>query len=745
MNIDFQLINKILVIFTNLLAVWLSFWVYLADKKSKTNRGFFILVIPNLLWIDSYYIASTINNIHLSLFLTRLTFAFTFIFFITLYYFFVIWFSEKTGKYIIFGKFLIVYELLFGMICAFTDLILPKISVGQYGIIPIFSTFGKITFHISVAVMVVLVIAILVSKYFKSSTQIRQKIQYFLLGIFIFLITNFIIGVILPILFNIHDYYYITSTATIVFLSFTAYAIVKSNLFDVKIIITSLFVGITTILLAIDTYFFVHNPVLHTFKIIALIGYSCFGYFLIKNVQNEITQRKKLEELTQLLETKSNDLSLLLADSESKSQDVSALLSISQIGAISLRADQTIQKMMDFIPTLFGNIGYIGGIMALKNSEKNKTSIYLITQNKNTNEIGKLINKNIDEKEGDKNLLLKTIQTKSTYTSDKLSDIFDNNELVVFCNSLQKKIGIKSIASVPVIHLGQIKGVVVFILKKKDSLIDQRDKKIMTNFANQLGSVLTNSQLFEEISNDTKKLQKINTELSEMLESKSTFLSVASHQLRTPVSIAKGMLSMVVDGIVKDDKKDLFIKRSLVAVERLSEIIHDLLSANAVESSKYTLNKEATDIEAIIEKTIKERQEIVQFKKLKLIFNKSRNLVPKLFVDPTKTREVISNLIDNAIQYTPNGDIEINTFIKDNKFYFEIKDSGIGIAKEDMKKLFKKLSRLTNAIAVRPDGSGLGLYLVKKIIKAHKGNVIVRSEGINKGSTFTLFLPIVRK
>lgn len=925
MDIDFNLVNKILVVLINLMALWLSFWVYSADKKNKINRGFSILVIPNLLWIDFYYTASIINDYYLSLFFTRLTFACAFIFFIGLYYFFVIWFVEKSGKYLLFGKILIIYELFFSVLCAFTNLILPRITIGRFGIIPVFSFFGKITFHISVAVLVALVIVVLISKYFKSVRQIRVKIQYFLVGIFIFLIVNFVVGVILPIIFNINDYYYLTNYATIIFLSFTAYAIVKQDLFNIKVVFTGLFVGLTAILLATDTFVFTQDATLQILKAGILVGFLLFGYQLIKNVKHEMERREKLESLTKILETRTQDLSALLDISkiiankeidtkkivqeilntmpknlgylgflsgflilhneenntlyayltsqnflmkkatallekiekpyesftipltantlavkcfktqkilvssqlsdfvsppatratanalqkitgshstmmlpvisrgktlgvlgfslkpaveeidsrmrnlaiaftnhlaitlenarhleniEAKTHDISSLLSISHIGASALEKETISQKMIDSIPVLFNHLNQIGGILILINEKNGDVNHYITTKEKTFQQAKKILDKNIFYKpnnlyQNNQSLITKAVQTKEIQMGEKLTDFFAGLIKPDDSRTLQKIIKVDSIAAVPILTLGKPQGVILLLLTKPLNQILQRDREIMLNFANQLGIALKNRHLYNQVVSDTKKLKTANHDLQELVESKSTFLSIASHQLRTPVSIAKGMLSMLVEGSVPLNKREEFIKRSLAGVERLGNIINDLLSASATESKNYKINKKPTQLADLVDKVIKERSVKAQVKNLEMVYHTLNTSLPLIEIDENKITEVVSNLIDNAIQYTLTGKIDVDLSHKDNLIIFRIKDTGIGINPKEMPRLFKKVSRLPNAISVRPDGTGLGLFLVKQIVEAHHGKVFVESDGINgHGSTFSFQLPL---
>ena len=157
----------------------------------------------------------------------------------------------------------------------------------------------------------------------------------------------------------------------------------------------------------------------------------------------------------------------------------------------------------------------------------------------------------------------------------------------------------------------------------------------------------------------------------------------------------------------------------------------------------FKLNKKATQINDIIAKVVEERTVKAKEKKLELVYNQPQTPIPPIKIDDNKMTEVIANLLDNAIQYTQVGKIEIAAKVENNYFVFKIKDTGIGIKAKDFSKLFKKISRLPNAVSIRPNGTGLGLYLVKNIVKAHNGKVDVKSNGVNgEGAEFSFWLPM---
>lgn len=262
-------------------------------------------------------------------------------------------------------------------------------------------------------------------------------------------------------------------------------------------------------------------------------------------------------------------------------------------------------------------------------------------------------------------------------------------------------------------------------------------------------SVLREVRQREALERLTKDLEHANRRLAELVKLKSEFLSIASHQLRTPTSIAKGMLSMVLDDTVKGAKREDFIKKSFQGVQRLERIIRDLLNASELEGEKMKLECKPVDLLPIMAEVVEERRGAADKKGLELIVKghvgagKDKKC-PLVMADQVKIVEVVANLIDNATNYTPSGSITLWCQNSTDGKYLEIhvKDTGIGISKEDKAKLFKKFSRGERSPGINPNGSGLGLFIVKKIAEGCGGSITAKSAGVNKGSEFVISLRI---
>ena len=258
----------------------------------------------------------------------------------------------------------------------------------------------------------------------------------------------------------------------------------------------------------------------------------------------------------------------------------------------------------------------------------------------------------------------------------------------------------------------------------------------------------------EEMEKLTKELQKAYRNIKALSKMKSEFLKVVNHQLRTPVSIVKGMLSIMEEGSVKGKKLKEFTRKSYLASERLSTILDDILTAQDLMAGERRLEVSPCSIKEIVESQVKHFKLIAKQKKLKLILEKSRDIFPLTLANPSMIERIVSRVIDNAILYTSSaksgrgkkGEIKVSLKLKKSKdkrfIQISVKDSGLGLTKKDKKNLFKLFHRGEEAISLHPNGSGLGLSIVKKLVELHKGTIKVKSEGRNKGTTFIIRLPV---
>jgi signal transduction histidine kinase len=231
--------------------------------------------------------------------------------------------------------------------------------------------------------------------------------------------------------------------------------------------------------------------------------------------------------------------------------------------------------------------------------------------------------------------------------------------------------------------------------------------------------------------------------LAEANRMKSEFISVISHQLRTPLSNLRWVVELLMSGrLGKIKEKQIEYFRILKENSaRMGELVKDLLTVSRIETKTLPLNKEEISLEKIIRELIKEFKPFAQASNVEIKFVSQKKL-PKVFIDPSQIKLVLENLLDNAIRYIKEkGKILVKLEKKGEKIYFEIRDNGVGIPKEDQRYIFQKFFRSGNIMKKQTQGSGLGLYIAKSIVVKSGGKIGFKSQE-DRGSTFWFTVPI---
>lgn len=250
--------------------------------------------------------------------------------------------------------------------------------------------------------------------------------------------------------------------------------------------------------------------------------------------------------------------------------------------------------------------------------------------------------------------------------------------------------------------------------------------------------------LFDKLTVDNEELQKIST-------AKTDFISMATHQMRTPLTTAKGFLSLFMDGTfgeLSPKQKETFqiLERNN---NRMATLIEDLLNVSKIESGHMEFKFSKCHIENICQEVIDGLTLKAKDRNLFLKYETPPEPLPELLIDGPKVREVISNLVDNAVKYTPSGGVtvKIETRSKSkgetsDQVRITVTDTGIGIPDTELPYLFAKFSRGKNLSRLNAGGTGLGLYVAKTMIENNKGKIWAESDGDGKGSRFIVEIPI---
>jgi len=269
----------------------------------------------------------------------------------------------------------------------------------------------------------------------------------------------------------------------------------------------------------------------------------------------------------------------------------------------------------------------------------------------------------------------------------------------------------------------------------------RKEVKIKENFILEVSAIATKKQkkntgfivILHDISRE-KLVEKMKTE----------FVSLAAHQLRTPLSAIKWSLKNFLSGDLgkMNSKQQEQLGEVYKSNERMIDLIDDLLDVTRIEEGRYLYNLVSYDVCKIAKAVIARHKDRIAEKKIELSLQHPKCKLPEVMIDVEKMELAINNLIENAVRYTASGGKIIVSLKKtDDKIEFSIKDSGIGIPRDQQKRVFEKFFRGSNAVKIETEGTGLGLFIAKNIIEAHGGRIWFESEE-KKGTTFYFSIPL---
>lgn len=304
---------------------------------------------------------------------------------------------------------------------------------------------------------------------------------------------------------------------------------------------------------------------------------------------------------------------------------------------------------------------------------------------------------------------------------------------------------IKSLVAIPIIVSGRTVGAAFYGLPRPSTTVTGKEMQALTLITNLLAIAFRMQDTQVSLTRITQEVYKMNAQLHQLDKLKDDFVSIASHELRTPMTAIRSYVWMAINrsDIPLSDKLKRYLERTLISTERLINLVNDMLNISRIESGRveikpqpFALGTLLTDVLFEVEAKAKERGVTVI---------SPQQQIPNVFADADKVHQVLLNLVGNSLKFTPaGGRIDILTFSDGHFVEVSVKDSGVGISKEDVYKLFTKFGRLDNSYvaAATSGGTGLGLYICKSLVELMGGKVKATSEGLGKGTTFTFSLPI---
>ena len=291
-------------------------------------------------------------------------------------------------------------------------------------------------------------------------------------------------------------------------------------------------------------------------------------------------------------------------------------------------------------------------------------------------------------------------------------------------------------------------GLVIGLNRTYESLGEFEHESIR-NVVNVIAIALGKALLWAELQVTNQKLAESNDRLKELDKLKSEFVSLAGHQLRAPLTVIKGYTSLIMEGTIDGASQ---VKEALGKVmfstDQLVKLVASLLDLSRIESGKIKYEFAEHDFAGVVEEVVDKFKNSAEKKGIAVVFENKLGAASFVF-DADKIREAVVNYFDNAIKYSDKGEVRVALEPMqgpDGKWLrLSVTDNGLGIRKEDIWKLFAKFSRTDEARSRDPNGMGIGIYFAKRVVQDHGGNVGAFSEGVGKGSTFWLELPMKKR
>lgn len=712
-------IHLTLLIVIGIVSIFLGLAVFLSNFRRKENIIFAVFSLVVIFWITSNYLVDNPINDNFALFWNKFNLASSTSMAIVIFLFSI--YFPKGNLYSRLTKIIfIAASIIILTLTLFTNLVIQDVEFVSWGTNAVSGPLFSVIIIWSVLCIIGMA-ANIVIKYRRVDKEQKIQIKYLTFGIIISGAFGLVNSALIPLVTGSYEFAKYSPYGMIFLLIFTAYAITKYHLFNIRVIATELLVLLISLILLTQT--FMSKTIFEgVIRGVFFILVAYFGYLLIKSVISEIEKRKEIEMLARKLKRTNANLVTL--------QNINNKI----ISTLELKI--VAQEIVD---STRNELKYKGAFLVLVDKKKNAIRPLAITGGIISDTIEKYLKKPFNKYSlpyigNSKNLIQESIKHCEIKTSSSLYDVVKGAIRREAAEKIQYSIGIKSFITAPIVSRGEVIGAIVFASSKKEGEIKNSKKQMVSSVADQAAIAIENARLYETIERANKKLKELD-------RLKNEFLSIASHQVRTPLSIIRGYISLLrtnkkIGKITK--KQDHFLKNINDSNNQLINIINDFLNLSRIEQKRLKLDITKFDPSKEVESIIERLSPDAEHKNIKIIYQKEKT--PPINADEPKIIEVITNLIDNAIKYTPEGGtITVKSRKIGRELLISVKDTGIGIPKKFIENLFQKFARAENAIHVQPNGNGVGLFLVKKIVEAHYGRIEVSTK-VGKGTKFRIYL-----
>ena len=678
--------------------------ILLRNSRSNINRLFFAFITCVILWSTTNYLAD--HALSYNLWYTRLTFLFGAGIGLFIFY---------TGNFItgraIYGRLVQNWVLGISLLLAYaclTPVLVPSITKTEQGVQLEEGPLLSLASLVGIGVIELGLVAYLRSYQAASPLQ-RNQIRLLGAGVALYITSALVVNLVLPQVLDNWESSRFGPLFTVLFVAFTALSITKHQLFDIRwalvrslayFLSMSVLAGIYAVLLRVVFALFITDTTVdqtqHIFYVLILAVAAGLTFQPLKSFFDTATKRvfyRDAYEVSSVVDEFSAELV--------------GRTSFEQLSSSMCVLHQTIR------PTW---------------------SRLVIGEQRFVYELGR--------------------DWAQDVASDDLTNLPDEVTVIDEAghSEIARRLRSQGVAVVcKLFNQDQLLGFLIFGGRRNGSIYLERDIELLRICCRNLAVAIDNAdkylrisefnaELQEEIGKATAALQMSNARLRKADKAKDDFISAASHQLKPQLSVAKGLVAMLRDEGTDTKERNLLIENTERSIDRMARIVSRILERSVDDADLVHLELQDFDLRRVTNEELEMLERDARRKRLSVSFTGNDAPLP-VHLDPVKIREVISNLIRNAIEYTPPGG-KINISLKEHKddVLFAVQDSGIGIPPEELPHIGKKFYRATNSDRMRADGTGIGVYVARSFIEAHSGCLNIESTE-NEGSTFGFRLP----
>jgi len=705
----------------------LGYISYRSNTKSATNKAFGCFVIVNVLWLLATYLANNAASPELAIVLVRITMLLAAL---QIYSIFIFIHTFPETSLQLKGKKFIASIIL--------TTIVSLVAISPYMFTKVASIKpaspepgpGIVLFILHILIFFGGAIYLFIRKTLHAQGELKQQLKFLTYGVIVTFGLIAISNFVLIVVFKQTGLSFLTPAYTMILIAAITYSILNFHLFDVKLILTEVATAIVIIALLIQTLLSKGASQIAT-NIVILLIVTYGGWLLIKSIIQEISRREVIEKLAA-------EKTKVLEEVEDRNKNLAGLQKIADIVLNESEMKAMTQSILNQIPQQIN--GCICALLYMK--EGNNLVSYALSDFAYSKEVYHLVGNSLEKFslpiEKEDGLINQAFNTKKPTESENLTDFMSPPLPKSVTFHIQKMIKAQYHYAMPLHSAREDVGVLLFVFSSTKETVTTQELDMIEAISNEMNLAIQRVMAY-------KKLKEANEYLTQVDKMKDEFLSMASHELNTPLAAIEGYLSMILDENIGkiDDKSRTFLDRAYASSKRLAGLILDLLNVSRIEQGRLQMKFDEVNMAELAQDVIHELQVRADGKKVYLKLEADPKKIPSTFCDQQRIREVITNLAGNAIKFTEKGGVTIVVTANTQKITVEVKDTGRGISREDQARLFQKFSQV-NREKDQQQGTGLGLYISKNYVELHKGKIWIESE-VGKGTTFTFELPVMKE